>query len=357
MGGKTAVATAARVRRLATHEARFYEAFAESQHLAFTVLHLQNPDDISTWTLVACNVAARKLFGSSVSSHLRLPMMPLLGGEPKREESEIYRSAILSGKTRWLGQIMQSSRGKPSRVFSVRAYPYPHNCVGVICESGERTPIELFCGALRGQEEDRKRISRELHDSVGQIVAALKWKLVNCQRQAKGRGRLSEIVNECLELAKECQDEIRAVSYALRPPALEALGLEAALEWQAKRFAQQSELQVKLDVQPGIGRLGPDSEIALFRAFQESISNVLRHAQTNAALAWLRSDGTNVILEVQDEGVGIPRKLFEDLESGRRGIGLLKMRERLAELGGRLEIESEGNGTLVRASVPRRARS
>jgi signal transduction histidine kinase len=344
-------------RRLTSAEVCFYRAFVELQRSAFAVLHLRNPDQPSTWELVACNALARKLFGDSAQDYLHLPTIPLAVGRAKRDQREGLRSAVLSGKPRWLGQIMLSGARRPASVTSVRAYPYPHRCVGIVAESAGLTPADLLRSVLHAQEQDHKRISRDLHDSLGQMMAALKWKLATFRQLSIENAAVTQMLDECLNLAKDCHEEIRAVSYEMRPPVLETLGLDSALEWQAKRVAQQCGLKVTLNLQPSIGRLGPDVELALFRAFQECLSNVRRHAQTDTVVSRLRRKGRNVVLEVEDRGVGLPQRFCEELACGKRGTGLLKMRERMSELGGTLEIRSSSRGTTVCASVPRRLRT
>jgi PAS domain S-box-containing protein len=216
----------------------------------------------------------------------------------------------------------------------------------------EQAARELSAQVMRAQERERKRISRDLHDSIGQYLTGLHWSLARIGRDRGDDKKLREELKECAQMVRVCMEEVRAVSYALHPPAIDMLGLAPALEWQAKRFAAQSALQVHLDLPERIDRMDADSEIALFRVFQECLSNVRRHAQTDTAHARLRADEQSIILEVEDHGVGVPPDLFDNLGRGGCGIGLLKMRERLAELGGTLEIISGGTGTTVRARVP-----
>jgi signal transduction histidine kinase len=206
-------------------------------------------------------------------------------------------------------------------------------------------------------ERERKRVSRELHDSIGQSLTGLHWKISKIRREIGPHDALGPKLDECVELAKACTDELRIVSSGLLPPVLEMLGLPAALQWQAKRFTELSDLKIKLSIEPGVERLDSDSELSLFRVFQESLSNVRRHAGTDSAHARLKADADFVILEVEDRGVGLTATCLEHAEQKNRGLGLPKMRERVTELGGRLEMESNGKGTLIRASVPRRSRA
>ena len=216
----------------------------------------------------------------------------------------------------------------------------------------EQAARELSAQVMRAQERERKRISRDLHDSVGQYLTGLHFGLAKMKRQSYEGAELRSKLDECIRSVQVCMEELRAVSYALHPPAIEMLGLAPAMEWQAKRFAEQSSMQVNMDAVEKIERMDGDREIALFRVFQECLSNVRRHAKTDEVLVRLRQESGAVILEVADNGVGVPNDVFEDLSRGRRGIGLLKMRERLTELGGALEVRSGGKGTTVRARLP-----
>jgi PAS domain S-box-containing protein len=211
---------------------------------------------------------------------------------------------------------------------------------------------ELSAQVTRAQEHERKRISRDLHDSVGQNLTGLHWSLARIGRQQSVGGKLKVDLKECEHMVQVCIEEVRAVSQGLYPPALEMLGLAPVVEWQAKRFAEQSGLQIRLEMPERMERMEPDREITLFRVFQECLSNVRRHSNSDAAAVRLRQESGAVILEVEDRGVGAPADLIDRLERGRRGVGLLKMRERLVELGGTLEIIPCSPGTLVRARLP-----
>ncbi len=287
--------------------------------------------------------------------------MPTATADAPRDAAAVYRSVVLSGQVARLGQVKRTGGNLHSEIFSVEAYPYPYGCVGVVVNAGhrkkdQRSERDLALRVTRAEERERKRISRELHDSMGQSLTGLHWKLSKIRSEGRTLNGMRPKLEECVNLAKECMDELRAISNGLRPPVLEMLGLASALQWQAKRFSELSELRIKLNVQPGVERLEPDAELALFRVFQEYLSNVRRHAGTDSAQARLRAVEDRVILEVEDRGVGVPSDVFEQAAKRHRGLGLLKMRERVTELGGRLEIESKGNGILVRASVPRRLR-
>jgi two-component system, NarL family, sensor kinase len=154
------------------------------------------------------------------------------------------------------------------------------------------------------------------------------------------------------ELLEQVSKEIRTISYLLHPPLLDEAGLAAALQWYVIGFAERSQIKVELDVPADLGRLPSDTEIAVFRVIQQCLSNIHRHSGSATADIRIHRQADHLIVQVQDNGKGIAKDKLRDLtESGRSGVGLAGMRERLRRLSGTLEIESNGNGTLVRAKL------
>jgi two-component system NarL family sensor kinase len=146
--------------------------------------------------------------------------------------------------------------------------------------------------------------------------------------------------------------EIRTISYLLHPPLLDVGGLASALRWYVDGFSERSQISVELEVPEDFGRLSSEMEIAVFRIVQECLSNISRHSGSSTAAIRLRVDGELLVLEVQDNGKGIPlNKQRELIELGRAGVGFAGMRERLRNLGGALEIKSEESGTLICARL------
>jgi PAS domain S-box-containing protein len=212
---------------------------------------------------------------------------------------------------------------------------------------------ELSGRLLRAQDEERRRIARELHDSIGQLLAALS---MNISTVSLERAKLSKIaqgsVDENEALVMRVSDEIRTLSYLLHPPLLDEIGLESALRDYVDGFAERSKIAVRLDVAPDVGRLSREAEIALFRVVQECLTNIHRHSGSpTAEIRIARANGT-VRLEVRDEGKGMPSdKLLVVNSTGTLGVGFRGMRERLRQLGGSLEVSSNGNGTVVAATL------
>jgi PAS domain S-box-containing protein len=200
------------------------------------------------------------------------------------------------------------------------------------------------------QDDERRRIARDLHDSLGQYLAALKLSLASLST-ADGR---QGAVDECFEIVDRCIAETRTISHLLHPPLLDEVGFGSAARWFVEGFAKRSGITVNLDLSPEVGRLHKDAEIGLFRTVQETLTNVHRHSGGSAVEISLRILGEQLRLEITDNGRGISEDRLRRLREGdsASGVGIAGMRERVRELGGSLEIESGRAGTKVILSVP-----
>src|SRR5580698_490076 len=212
---------------------------------------------------------------------------------------------------------------------------------------------ELSLSVLRIQDEERRHVARDLHDTVGQTLTALKITLSAWEKAIARSPQTTDFLAELNGLADQALQEIRTTSYLLHPPLLDDSGFAAAAAWYVDGFNKRSPIQVKLQLPEGI-RLPGSVEIVLFRVLQESLTNITKHA-ASAAVDVLLEVGQNVIsLSVRDYGKGIPAERLAKMNGSGSdvGVGIAGMRERLKELGGRLEIESNSTGTLLRALVP-----
>jgi len=200
---------------------------------------------------------------------------------------------------------------------------------------------------LNLRDEERRHIARELHDGSGQVLAALAMNLSVMQMEAKNWGpKAAEYVDTSLGLAQSILRDLRTMSYVLHPPLLEEAGLESALRWFVEGFSVRSHIPVTLELQPELGRLPRELEIAVFRIVQECLTNIHRHsASPNASIRIFR-DAKDVTVEVRDQGKGM------SVDNARSGVGIAGMQERVAQLGGRLEIKSGSTGTVVTAVIP-----
>jgi len=220
--------------------------------------------------------------------------------------------------------------------------------------SSEKSLRELSRHLLRSQDEERRRIGRDLHDSLGQSLAVLKMNLDSLQMSSKGDGA-AQALDPCVLLADEVLREVRTISYLLYPPMLEEMGLKSAIPWYLEGFAKRSGIQTTLDVAPNFDRLLPEAELAFFRILQEALTNVHRHSGSSTANIRLAVADGWASMEIRDNGKGIPQTLLEQSGEdwmGSLGVGLRGMNERMRQLGGKLEVASTEQGTSVTASVP-----
>jgi signal transduction histidine kinase len=224
--------------------------------------------------------------------------------------------------------------------------------------SGEATR-ELAGALLRAQDEERRRIARELHDSTGQNIAVAN--LMAAHAQSMATPACGAVLDELKDVLEKAMTEIRTVSYVLHPPLLDAGGLSIALRSYLEGFSKRTGLTVYLDIPPNFGRLSSEVELVLFRVIQEALTNVWRHSGSRTARIQLMrqsQDRPYVALSIEDAGKGIPDNILSSRRSSGEGVlpassglGLAGMRERLHQIGGRLEIESTTGKTVIRATV------
>jgi PAS domain S-box-containing protein len=213
---------------------------------------------------------------------------------------------------------------------------------------------ELSARLLKLQDEERRRIARELHDGVGQLLAAMG---MNAARLEREMSNMTPEVAHCVEenstLIAQVSADIRTMSYLFHPPLLDEMGLHSALNWYVDGFAKRSKVRAKLEVAANWERLPEDYELCLFRIAQECLTNIHRHSgSVSAQVRLLRLPG-EVKLEVIDDGKGIDGETLSNIASGATaGVGLRGMRERVKQLGGNMEVRSNGKGTTVIARVP-----
>ena len=217
-------------------------------------------------------------------------------------------------------------------------------------EEANQTLRLLSVRLAQAQDEERRRIARELHDSVGQYLAATAMALDSVRQEATNLpASANRKLDEAAEITKACVSEIRTISHLLHPPLLEELGIAAAVRFYVEGFAARSGIRADLEMPEELGRLGNEIEIVLFRVLQESLTNIHRHSGSKTATIKVGADSDQAWMEVQDQGNGNGNgnsALF------RPGVGITGMRERLKALAGALEIASDQNGTRVKAVIP-----
>jgi PAS domain S-box-containing protein len=214
---------------------------------------------------------------------------------------------------------------------------------------------ELAATLVRIQDEERRRIGRDLHDSTGQSLVSLELSLTRLVRVVgPPLNSLRSLADECVTLARQCSTEIRTAAYLLHPPLLDEIGLLSALRWLADGLRQRSGIKIELELPDSLERLPPEHELAIFRVAQEALTNVHRHSKSPSVIVRLFEREGAVIMEVEDAGHGIlvAGSSGKVTDAAALGVGLAGMRERMRQLGGSLSVRTGPQGTCVQAKLP-----
>lgn len=212
---------------------------------------------------------------------------------------------------------------------------------------------ELTARLLQLQDEERRRFARELHDSVGQVLAALGMNLTTVRSDIERLTKTANVLSESETLIQAMSREVRTISYLLHPPLLDEAGLSSAIRWFIDGFAERSNIKVDLEFPDNFGRFSREAETTVFRVVQECLTNIHRHSGSPIAKVSIAHSDGFVVVAVADRGKGIPSEKLTEMDSaGKLGIGIRGMRERLRQLSGSLEIDSNGSGTVVVARLP-----
>lgn len=362
-------------------EERFRLLVNAVQDYAIFMLDVQG--HVSSW-----NTGAERIKGYGVSEiigkHFSIfyPEEDLRAGKPQRELEIAAKEGRLEdegwrlrkdGSRFWANVIITAIRndagkligfGKVTRDFTdkikaneaLRKEIVERTAAERKLHDSEKSLRQLSLRLLQTQDEERRRIGRDLHDSVGQYLVGLKMK-VDSLKSSRERGQRDDDsqLTECSQLIEEAIKEVRTISYLLYPPMLEELGLKSAIPWYLDGFTKRSGIKTTLEVSPGFDRIPGDLELALFRVLQESLTNVHRHSGSPRATVRLLTENRCVLLQVIDEGSSTQSKNWEDRAKdwmGALGVGLRGMNERVRQLGGSLELSSVQGGTTVTATVP-----
>jgi PAS domain S-box-containing protein len=349
----------------------------------YAIFTLDAQGHVSSW-----NTGAGRIKGYAISEiigkHFSIfyPEEDIRSGKPQRELEIAAREGRLEdegwrlrkdGSRFWANVIITALRdesgtligfGKVTRDFSerIKTDELLRREIAERTEAqrklhdSEKSLRQLSLRLLQTQDEERRRIGRDLHDSVGQYLVGLKMKM-DALRSSAERNHREEAVQlaECAQLTEDAIKEVRTISYLLFPPMLEELGLKSAISWYLEGFTKRSGIETKFEVSADFDRLSGDLELVLFRVLQESLTNVHRHSGSPTAMVRLLAEDRAVILQIIDHGEGIPSDNSED--SGRDGmgalgVGLRGMSERVRQLHGVLELSSTQKGTTVTATIP-----
>ena len=206
---------------------------------------------------------------------------------------------------------------------------------------------------MQAQDEERRRIARELHDSAGQLLTALGINLSRiAQRAAENASPVIKEANDSQQLVQQLSQEIRTMSYLLHPPLLDEVGLSEALGWYTEGLAERSGLNIRLEIPEDFGRLPREMELVLFRLVQECLTNIHRHSDSKSAAITLLRSSKNVSIQIRDQGKGISPEKLAKIQSQGSGVGIRGMRERIRQFEGVMDIQSNGTGTAISFAFP-----
>ena len=262
-----------------------------------------------------------------------------------------YRMRHHTGQYRWI-----LDRGVPRYAPDGTFEGYVGGCLDIHDqkEAAEKVRIaDDMTRLMKTQDEERRRIARELHDSAGQTLAVLGINLAQFVDRAKSVApELAKEGKEIEAIVQQLSREIRTTSYLLHPPLLDESGLASALSWYVEGLAERSQIAVTLDVAANLGRLPGDMELAIFRVVQECLTNIHRHSGSKTAVIRVSRIGETVRTEVRDQGKGISPERLLEIQSQGSGVGIRGIRERIRHFHGEMKIESSGSGTSVIVSIP-----
>src|ERR1700674_39810 len=246
-------------------------------------------------------------------------------------------------------QLRSLANGLETQV-RVRTQELEHRNAEVVEQSEQLR--DLSNRLLRSQDDERRRIARELHDSAGQIITALGMSLANIGQRVTHDSQLARGVQDGQELVQQLSKEIRTTAYLLHPPLLDENGIPDAIRWYVQGLAGRSDLKIELYISEGFGRLPREVELALFRIMQECITNIHRHSGSNKATIRIVRKAESVSLDIQDEGKGIPAEKLAGIQVQHLGVGIAGIRERVRHLQGAVTIQSNHSGTTISVTLP-----
>lgn len=306
------------------------------------------------------NKGAEELYGWSKDEVLGKHIYELLQTEFPKPVQEI--EAELAAHSRWEGELRHSTKSGEHKIVNSRwAFLKQGDGRGIVLEinnditlrkQSEEELRQLSGYLMRVQDEERRRLARELHDSTGQKLVALKMNLVTIQNQKDVSRTAKNTLSESAQLLDEATQEIRTLAQLLHPPLLDEAGLVSAIRWLVDGFSNRSGISVDLAIPEELKRLPQNYELALFRIIQESLMNVHRHSGAKKVKIDVNQGKDELTMQVMDDGKGLPT-VGGDGRKPTMGVGILGMKERLAQLGGRLDVISDNDkGTTIKAVVP-----
>ncbi len=303
--------------------------------------------------IIYCNPSLAELLGVPLATVIGVPLQNFL--DPVQQA--LCQKLLSESKQAPCEGEMRLRKADGTMIlahFFFRSLSRDNSATGVlITDLTARTQQEEFTSRIQQmQDEERRRIARELHDSVGQLLAAIAMNISRVKQEAhKLSAEVANLVDDNFSMINEVSKQIRTISYLLHPPLLDIAGLASALRWYVDGFSERSKIKVNLEIPVEFRRLSSDMEIAIFRIVQESLTNVHRHSGSPSCTVKMTQDKEHLRVEIRDCGRGIPQSKQAALLSS-AGVGLRGMQERIRRLGGTLQIDSNESGTSVIATLP-----
>jgi two-component system, NarL family, sensor kinase len=262
-----------------------------------------------------------------------------------------YRLRHHTGQYRWI-----TNHGTPRYATDGTFEGYVGGCLDIhdqkeAAEKARQTDVSLQL--MKIQDEERRHIARELHDSAGQTLTVLGMSLAQLAQKTNRRSpEVAKDLDKIQETVQQLHREIRTASYLLHPPLLDENGLYSAISWYIDGLRERSDVEIHLKIPEDFGRLPRDLELVLFRLVQECLTNVHRHSHSKTASIQIARESSQITLDIRDEGQGISSERLAEIRSGRSGVGIRGMQERLRQFEGTMNIESGNSGTSIRVIIP-----
>ena len=321
------------------------------------ILVVNREEKIIFWSL-----GAERLYGWSAEEAVGADPLELLQTELPRTMAQINN--ILQAEEHWDCELRQKRKAGDKVTVATRwALWRDHGEVlgrfqldtDITRRKQAEDELRVLSGHLLTlRDEERRRLARDLHDSVGQLLAGATMNVSILSGQVSGEdSKAAELLSEISRLLEQSVKEIRTISYLLHPPLLDEIGLLSALRWYVAGFSERSQIQVDLEMPEDLGRFRRELELAVFRIVQETLTNVHRHSGSARAKITLTRGPRQLRMKVEDQGKGMALPLNMELGSKRApGVGISGIRERVRQLGGQMQIRSGNSGTTVEVLFP-----
>ena len=304
--------------------------------------------------IVYCNLSLAQLLGVARETAIGRLLLDFVASDDKPAYQRLLdENQIVSNEGEIQLQLADGSRIPTNFSFNVLSRDRSATGVLITDLTAQKQQTEFASRLQNIQDDERRRLARELHDSVGQLLAALAMNIANVSRESD---KLSTEGARCLRentsIVDQINTEIRTISHLLHPPLLDEVGLPAALHWFVDGFTKRSNIQTTLQIPENFPRMAQDVEIAIFRSVQESLTNVHRHSGSPSCSVTIQCVQDQVRVEIKDRGRGVPAEKLSSLDGSSSGVGVRGMQERMLQLGGTLNMTSDSEGTTVTATLP-----